>query len=177
MANGKSGEADHKETITKLEYFTLFRRYRICEHDLLNQRLNWNLTIQGFLLALYGYSLQKLAELEKASQLDGHPVMSSNYGYVHLQYLLKLIIPIMGCVMSVSVLAAVLGAFLALQELHKQWGDKVEHKFGQDPFLPNPSGAGLWYASKLGFVPLFAIPIAFIIVWVWIYFVGPTVFS
>jgi hypothetical protein len=52
------------EHLTKREYFEIFRKYRICEQDLINHRLTWNLAIQGLLFATYGLCLQKLAELE-----------------------------------------------------------------------------------------------------------------
>ena len=45
--------------LPKLQYFKIFRAYRICEQNLLNHRVTWNLAVQGFLFATYGFSLQK----------------------------------------------------------------------------------------------------------------------
>jgi hypothetical protein len=60
---------DH--SLTKLEHFKVVREYRMREHDLLNHRISWNLSVQGFLFATYGFSLQKLAETETSALIDG----------------------------------------------------------------------------------------------------------
>ncbi|HEY0760700.1 MAG TPA: hypothetical protein VGD59_15740 [Acidisarcina sp.] len=46
-----------------LGYFDSIRTYIQHEDDLINTRLTWSLTIHGFLLAIYGLLLQKIAEL------------------------------------------------------------------------------------------------------------------
>ena len=48
--------------ITKAEHFKIFRDYMQHEDNLINQRVSWNSTIQGFLFATYGLSQQKLPD-------------------------------------------------------------------------------------------------------------------
>jgi hypothetical protein len=56
-------ETSPDRLLTKLEYFKIFREYRMCEQNLLNHRITWNLAIQGFLFATYGFCIQKLVEI------------------------------------------------------------------------------------------------------------------
>jgi hypothetical protein len=67
---------------TKLQYFKLFRAYRLREHDLLNHRLTWYLTIQGFLFVTYGYCVQKPAEIEVGE--NGANPCSASYAVAQL---------------------------------------------------------------------------------------------
>src|SRR5580658_5975181 len=43
-----------------IELYSVFRDYLKHEDDLINNRLNWNFTIQGFLFTAYTFTLQKL---------------------------------------------------------------------------------------------------------------------
>jgi hypothetical protein len=44
------------------------------EDELLNHRITWNLAIQGFLFATYGFSIQKLAEVQSKALVDNATV-------------------------------------------------------------------------------------------------------
>ena len=53
--------------ITKAEHFKIFRDYMQHEDNLINQRVSWNSTIQGFHFATYGLSQQKLPDPQTRS--------------------------------------------------------------------------------------------------------------
>ena len=46
------------------EHYAIFRDYLKHEDNLINNRLNWNFTIQGFLFASYTFTIQKIAEIK-----------------------------------------------------------------------------------------------------------------
>ena len=69
--------------LTKHDYFKVFREYRICEQNLLNQRITWNLTIQGFLFATLGFCVQKLAELKAGEHQSSYPIEQQLKFLVH----------------------------------------------------------------------------------------------
>ena len=146
------------ETITKLQYFKIFRTYRLAEQKLLNHRLTWNLAIQGFLFATYGFSLQKLAEVEANPTFVTQ--VKLNFGVAQLKVLL-VAIPLVGCVLSMFVWFAVRGAQLALKRLLDDWKENVEAQHPK-PYLPDPAGAGEPLALRRGFFPPYFIPIAFV---------------
>jgi hypothetical protein len=140
---------------TKCEYYDIYRKYRLAEQNLLNNRLTWNLTIQGFLFATYGLSSQK--------QLSPAAV-------VHLTYLVEFI-PWIGLVSSAALLLSVVGAMLVLLELNEKWkklenDNEYKNECNKDwRHLPNPAGAGVSPAFWLGLLPPLAIPTLSLISW------------
>ena len=93
--------------ITKVEHFKIFRDHIKREDDLIDHRVSWNSTIQGFLFAAYGLSLQEPLDV-KPSSGDPH-----NLG------ILVRFIPGLGIALSGLVLIAVLRAVLAHMRLRK----------------------------------------------------------
>src|ERR1051325_2213045 len=49
-------------------HYKIFRDYIEHEDGLIDKRLLWNINIQGFLFATYGFSVQKLAEVQAVSR-------------------------------------------------------------------------------------------------------------
>jgi hypothetical protein len=159
--------------ITKSEHYKIFRQYMMREDDLINHRLNWNLAIQGFLFATYGFSVQKLAEIhakalvEKGSDIAGQLANSTEVAPLRL---LVTAIPWVGFLMAVFVWLAVIAAKIALEQLHIDWKDKVRPNYPDQPHLPDVAGAGVSMAVRLGFYAPLAIPVIFIVAWIWIAF-------
>jgi hypothetical protein len=152
--------------LTKQEYFHLFRDYRIREHDILNHRLTWNLTVQGFLFVTYGYCVQKLAEVEA-----GENGVDSTLAHIsHAMFQLKLItrlIPLAGLAMSVVMVFAVITTYRVLSKLQKEWNEKIDR---HEPYMPNPSGAAIKWATLSGLSPPLLLPVIFILAWIVILF-------
>jgi hypothetical protein len=154
-----------KDEITKLQYFEIFRQYRMCEQGLINHRLTWNLAIQGFLLGGYGVCLQKLVELQQQAQVPASPAFLLHNHVAQLDSLTHSI-PWIGLAFALFIFVAVLGSKIALKNLQREWHLHVENKQPL-PYTPNPAGGGSRWAVRLGFLPPFSIPLLFM--WVWIY--------
>src|SRR5690242_7379942 len=111
-----------------LEYqlYAVFRDYAKHEDDLINGRLNWNFTIQGFLFTTYGLSLQKIAEVRSQLIKPGIPwVRSMDYASaVHELRIFMIVIAIVGIFVSAFVHLSVWAARIALYELELKW---MEH--------------------------------------------------
>jgi transcriptional regulator with XRE-family HTH domain len=155
--NAKMPQSSHEITheITKVEHFKIFRDYIKREDDLIDHRVSWNSTIQGFLFAAYGLSLQKPLDV-KPSSGDPH-----NLG------ILVRFIPWFGIALSGLVLIAVLGAVLAHMRLRKDW-HKVNPCYPLKPYLPDIAAGGSNAARRLGLVAPLAIPILFVVAWLWL---------
>jgi hypothetical protein len=148
---------DEKQGLKKLEYFKVFREYRMCEQNLLNHWVTWNLAVQGFLFATYGICIQKLAELEAAGKLASP---------IGKQFkLLLVVIPLVGVLLSVLILLAVWAAYLVLKELDKIWKRQIK-PLQPHLHLPDPSAGGIRKAFVLGFLPPLLIPSLFGLVWI-----------
>jgi hypothetical protein len=138
--------------LTKLEYFNLFRAYRIREHDILNHRLTWSLTIQGFLFVTYGYCVQKLAELQTGENSANEFLVSYNYAVDQLKLMIIYVIPLVGIVLSIVLCFAVVTNYRVLFRLEREWNEKIKRP---EPYVPNPSGAGISWAHLAVIPPLF----------------------
>lgn len=140
-----SSSAPTPDRISTLEYFTLFRQYRMREQELLNQRVTWSLAIQGLLFVAQGLCLSKLAELESGEYMAD--VTRATRSVAQLKDLLK-VLPIAGLVLSAGVFLSIIGAMLSLNRLRKAWRDHVE---GRLPlYVPSPEAAGSTAAVRLG---------------------------
>lgn len=145
------------------EHYRIFRSYIEHEDNLINNRVTWNLAVQGFLFATYGFSLQNLAEVEAnpnfAAQIKlSHSVMQLK--------ILVLAIPLVGFALSLGVFFAVRAAQIALKKLREDCKTEVLDKAHEAScYLPLPGGAGKPWAIRLGFVPPFAIPLVFALAW------------
>jgi hypothetical protein len=145
----------------RLKLYATFRDYAKHEDDLINQRLSWNLSIQGFLFGSYAFAFQKTAELwtkisdihltkltkptdpvtpqvQQALDFLGHSLTSL--------HLFLLVLTVVGAWVSVAVLKSTNAALLALNELNDRW-KQADQKVsaGASPStiaLPGLLGAG-----------------------------------
>lgn len=156
------------------QLYSVFRDYIKHEDDLINYRLNWNFTIQGFLFAACSFTLQKVADLKivvatKTVQESARPDLQRA-----MQILKRSIYVMGGLGISVSVLIFVgaFAAFLASKAIEEKWLDGHEeyrwhpgkaHSHGRH--LPGVAGGGNCKAPKLGFGAPLAIPVFFVGAW------------
>jgi hypothetical protein len=106
----------------KRELYGIFRDYTKHEDGLINLRLNWNFTIQGFLFAAYALSVQKIVEVRgqviKADiQLDK---LDFALGIHELRFLM-FVIAVLGFLVSGCVYLSVWAARLAANEIEDKW--------------------------------------------------------
>jgi hypothetical protein len=118
------------------ERYKIFRAYVEHEDVLVNNRLLWNINIQGFLFATYGFSVQKLAEV-----VSGHEWKVS--GIVPLCSLIVML-PIVGFLVSCFSLIGVVAAQDAIRALKEQWEGLVGEEYSPKDLtlLPNLIGGG-----------------------------------
>jgi hypothetical protein len=122
-------------------HYKIFRDYIEHEDGLIDKRLLWNINIQGFLFATYGFSVQKLAEVQavaKHAEIVGAKTL----------YWLIFILPIFGAAISYYSLEGVLAAQDAISQLKNDWLEKAkkEHPYPQ-PSLPGIIGWGFEAAA------------------------------
>jgi hypothetical protein len=151
------------------QHFKIFRDYIEHEDGLIDKRLLWNINIQGFLFATYGFSLQKLAEVEAGSKWHGAtPEMIG----AKALYWLIFVLPFLGIFISVYSFKGVRAAQHAIRKLKADWGDaKNQHMGNSLPALPGITGGGYESrpdkddAHKAGFKAPLMFPLIFITVW------------
>src|SRR5579863_1876399 len=86
--------------------FELLRDYLKHEDNLVDHRIKWNLTIQGFLFTAFGFSLGNKGDSALLSELA------------------SLLIPIAGCVISLCATCGIFAAHLSLKNLARHWDPK-----------------------------------------------------
>lgn len=129
--------------MTKLESKSLYEHttQRIKqETDLINNRLSWMLTFQGFLFAA----------ITLVSRKDADQTVSS---------ILKDIIPIIGISVALLALSGVHAAYTAIEEVRKQYEKLREN----EEYLP---AYGDEKAKKLGKITSYGIPLLIAIIWI-----------
>jgi hypothetical protein len=107
-------------------HYKLFRDYIEHEDSLINERLLWIINIQGFLFATYGFSVQKLADVQAlphAKELAGAKAL----------YWLILILPILGVAISFYSLKGVKAAQNAIRQLTADWLEARKQHTGHPP--------------------------------------------
>jgi len=157
-------EAPKLDFLSHLDYFKIYRDYRMSEQNLLNHRLTWNVAIQAFLFGGYGLTLQKLAEIQSKAG-DGQPSPGAQEASSRLHEILTLT-PWLGIFLSCCISLAVFGAWCALHELDIQWrilSDKDGLR--KTAYIPDPKGGGSGLSVVLGFAPPFLVPLTFIVAW------------
>jgi hypothetical protein len=158
------------------ELYSIFRNQIMHEAGLINQRLSWNLSIQGFLFTAYTFTLQKIAELKV--QLVTHlssPVdigTFSSFSGIHDLRLSLVVIAAVGALVSISVYVSVVAARRAQIEVNSKWtDDHKEYRPGPDKkhshghHLPGLVGGGHWRTFPLGLWASLGLPLVFIIAW------------
>jgi hypothetical protein len=89
------------------EHYKIFREYVEHEDCLINNRLLWNINIQGFLFVTYGYSIQKMAEMTTRHKLELHWLI--------------LVLPFVGATIGFLTSMGVKAAQRAIRNLEEQW--------------------------------------------------------
>ena len=121
--------------LAKHIHFKIFRDYIEHEDELVNARLLWNINIQGFLFATYGFSLQKLAEIQNPPMSPVRPI--SGIGAFALDWLI-IILPVLGTLISTFSLIGIVAAQRAIAQLTCDWGEALKEYLPGTP--PPPSG-------------------------------------
>lgn len=114
-----------KPILRSEEAFSIYRDYLKHEDDLINNRLSWNFTIQGFLFAAYSFALEKIADIREgllSTAIDTRRVQASNvlHSISDLQIFL-LVLTVVGMGVSFFVYVSVRAARYAIQELEVRW--------------------------------------------------------
>jgi hypothetical protein len=133
-----SGPGSALSGISVREHFKIFRDYVEHEDNLINSRLMWNITIQGFLFATYGLSVQKLAEQQ-----------ATGAGVPALRWLI-LILPLFGIGISLVSIMGVIAARTAINSLVVQWKEILDQAGSKEPGLPFLVGGGIPDGDKSG---------------------------
>jgi hypothetical protein len=147
------------------KHYQIFREYVEHEDALVNNRVLWNINIQGFLFAAYGFSVQALAQ----DFLNFGRKMSA----VEPLIILVVMLPIVGISVSYFSLKGVKAAQKAISDLKAQWDEVVKKLYAaSDPdLLPcligggKPSEPSTVQKHNWGFLAPKGIPIICIIVW------------
>lgn len=160
---------------TILELYRAHRDYLNHEHDLINQRLGWNFTIQGFLFAARGLVLGKLADI--AVDLSQKPVLGDAFLQRTVRELrfASFIVTFGGFWASVAVVLSVWAALRSMQGITSHWDEfSLEDKkltcAADAAGLPGIIGGGDKTAVTIGFyAPLF-LPTVLGIAWLFLLF-------
>jgi len=138
-----------------LQVYSAFRDYVKHEDNLINNRLSWNFTIQGFLFTAYAFAFQKTAELWNVlSHRNDKPALDLSrivHSLADLHAVL-LVLASVGMLVSVVIFFSVRAADVAIKALDEKWRERnLQHEAvpggsgssGNDPFgLPGLTGGG-----------------------------------
>jgi hypothetical protein len=169
--NKAIGKLDVRLTLNDL--YRAYREYLNHEHHLINQRLGWNLTVQGFLFAAYGLAFGKIADIEIAIS---HNTTASLGASLHTLQLGAHLIAFVGISVSVAVLFSVFGAILSACALQKRWtespvGDQgTLRQMAKAASLPDIMGGGSNWSVLIGFGAPVILPFILAVVWALILF-------
>jgi len=134
--------------------YNVYRDYVKHEDELINRRLSWNLTLQGFLFAAYGVTFQLLNSQSGDADLKRH-----------LHYL-PAVFPIVGGLVATLSLLSIVAAQDSINGLRVEWRNPSAHI---EPdimeMLPELTGAGQLFANRWGKLPQSGIPIVIITAW------------
>lgn len=133
-------------TLPLHEHYKIFRDYVEHEDELIANRLSWNITIQGFLFATYGLSIQKLTEVLTPHGTYG-PVSRIPLELKSLQWL-TIVLPVFGMLISGISFFGVQAAQNAIEGLNEIWA-RVPKPEGS-PLLPELTGGATRQSSKIG---------------------------
>lgn len=118
------------------EHFKIFRDYVEHEDGLINNRLTWNTTIQAFLFTVYGFSVQKLADI--------HAKPGTQDITEKALFWLTFVLPVFGGGISYLTYKGVMAAQRAIENLEQQWDEivKCEYPTENPGLLPKLIGGG-----------------------------------
>ena len=155
-----------------VDLYSVFREYIKHEDDLINNRLSWNLTIQGFLFGAYYFSLQKIADIKigmSQNTIDNPRLVVNNLLHtIHDLKLFLVVVALVGAGVSLATYASVWAARAAIQNLNTLWAPKKElyrppNVAAED--LPALVGGGLRIAYIVGFLAATVMPVVCFIAW------------
>jgi hypothetical protein len=141
------------------EHYKIYRAYVEHEDVLINNRQMWNITIQGFLFATYGFSVQKLTEILAVPRSGGPgPDVSK---LIALKWIIW-VLPFFGAAISIVSWMGVNAARRAIDKLTIEWAgiEKPLH-----PKLPSLTGGGADTTHKSGFLAPRWFPWFFVFAW------------
>ena len=142
------------------ELYKIFRDYVEHEDTLVNNRLLWNINIQGFLFATYGFTIQKLAEVQAIRNQE----IVVGTGTVAMRCLI-VFLPVLGISISYLSWKGVKAAQNAIARLEGEW-DAVQSRWAARACRVSPEEArmpiikkGSWLRGiSLGFSWLAGLP-------------------
>jgi len=140
------------------------------EDDLINQRLNWNFTIQGFLFGAYVYTAQKISELKisllsRIQSQDALALLNSHTLGLRELRITMLTVALVGFSVSVFVYMSILAARMSIEKLSSDW-EKLRVQYAAlGDYLPGLVGGGDGWAHTFGFLAPKLLPIGFIVAW------------
>lgn len=155
---GGAGGADEKSSRDELRRdFELYRDYLKHEDGLVDRRLTWTLTVQGFLGAAFGFSCQKLADLKPDSLASPNGMLLTFFAHV--------VIPVLGLGTALPSFVGIVAAHRAIRVLEGLW----ERVYGARKWagyeLPPLAGGGAVSSHVLGYFSSATVPLLFIVGW------------
>jgi hypothetical protein len=164
-------QIDEQRLPTLQDIYGSYRLYLNHEHSLINQRLGWNFTIQGFLFTSYTFALNKVADVRVALSQGAMLGVNELKAALHELHVLLFVIAVVGICASASIHVSVWGARLSMNELRRRWsilkcneGKSLEEVSFSHGF-PAIMGGGDPHATKLGFHAPALLSIAVLIAW------------
>lgn len=133
--------------------YPIYRQYLVNEANLINARLTWLLTIQGFVFATYGL------------------VVASQRPWVSWAVSVLRWLPVFGAAVSLVALASILAARFAADEVFNKWKN-LPHSDAFKALMPEIRGGGHPWAHGLGLVAPWLIPLALCAIWVALFFLS-----
>jgi hypothetical protein len=151
--------------------YRAYRDYIVHEDDLVNQRTTWSITIQAFVIAIFGLTYQK--KMESIVSFYGLDDKTTNYTLELLNKLViqfdqfLLIIAIFGLVVASISGAAVYAAQRAIRFVSLKWTSECSGKqvFSQFPSL---TGGGNAFSTRLGHVFPLVLPLFLVGFWLFV---------
>jgi hypothetical protein len=169
--------------------YGIYRGYIQHEDTLINHRITWMLTIHGFLYATYGFTLQKLLEInEKVSAVMSSKVGNELNCYLHHSPLwssISQILAFLGCiclvglVISVTALNSIAAAYNAASAVVRLFSTHVRPQMYSLPdetrihiyefqgkMFPFLTAGGFSHGERRGFTAAWSIPTVLIFSWI-----------
>lgn len=158
--------------------YALYRDYLKHEDDLINNRLNWNLTIQGFLFAAYSFTLQTASNIKLQLLMKTGATPITHLLNARELRITMIVLAWLGVGVSGGVYVSIRAARIAIEELVTKWHELYGKEYNPNPtdpirpkdnihgpYLPGLIGGGNFQAHKLGFYAPLLVPFAFIAAW------------
>lgn len=159
-------------------YWNLYKEYRdYIKHEdaLINQRLAWALTVQGFLFASYALVLNKMIEIERCTEAGGRmPILAPLHNQAGLFLVLLCFIGVTICFCAYGSIRAAESAVSAVKETFERMqpasaeGDRFFYRFDHPSpaRLPRLTGGGTLFGEVRGRRLASAIPAVIGLVWI-----------